>query len=149
MILDKGLNYGHHIKWAAEKAAKVTNKLAQIMPNVSGPKQARRKLLASVATLVALYGAPIWSSATKKATHAATLNRVSRVAAMRTISAYRTISGDAAGVIAGIPPMDLQAEERRRIKGQEEAAETKLSRKVKKEIRMQAKEETIRKWQER
>ena len=44
---------------AGLKASKVSGALADIMPNIGGPKQPRRFLLSSVVYSVILYGVPI------------------------------------------------------------------------------------------
>ncbi|KAL4122712.1 hypothetical protein QTP88_014995 [Uroleucon formosanum] len=64
-----------------------------------------------------LYAAPVWSEAVSLTVKAQTiLRRPQRVAALRTIKAYRTVSDEAAFVLSGMPPVDLMAEERARIK---------------------------------
>ena len=55
MMLDTRLN----------KAARVANALARPMPNIGGPRQTRRKLLASVVTSILTYGIAIWAEAVK------------------------------------------------------------------------------------
>ena len=40
---------------------------------------------------------------------------VCRLGALRVISAYRTVSNDAAGVISGMPPIDIIANEQARL----------------------------------
>nr|CAI5827321.1 unnamed protein product [Callosobruchus analis] len=43
--------------------------LTMLMPNVRGPKASKRSVLSSVASSIALYGAPIWGSALDKASN--------------------------------------------------------------------------------
>ena len=50
------LNFKVHVQYAAAKAASVANALARLMPNTDGPRQPRRKLLASVVTSILTYG---------------------------------------------------------------------------------------------
>lgn len=90
VILDKGLTYGPHVQQATEKTRRVTAQLAQLMPNLEGPRQQRKKLLMSVAPSVALYGAPVWHRAMNKQIHANTIDSAHRQAVVQTISAYRT-----------------------------------------------------------
>ncbi|OXU28674.1 hypothetical protein TSAR_015410 [Trichomalopsis sarcophagae] len=83
------------------------------MPNIGGPKQPRRSLLASIVNSVILYGAPIWADAlTRNASFGAPCRRACRVAALRVARAYRTVSDVALSAIAGLPPIDLLASER-------------------------------------
>ena len=57
---------------------------------------------------MALYGAPVWArSLRRRAAHY--LNAPQKVVAVRIIRGYRTISGEAASLIAGLPPWDLEA----------------------------------------
>ncbi|XP_039760439.1 uncharacterized protein LOC120634114 [Pararge aegeria] len=58
---------------------------------------------------MALYGAPVWSD-TLTALARALLRKPQRVMAVRVIRGYRTISCEAACVLAGTPPWDLDAE---------------------------------------
>ncbi|KAJ0182130.1 hypothetical protein K1T71_002852 [Dendrolimus kikuchii] len=57
---------------------------------------------------MALYGAPIWAESLT-AKNAALLRRPQRVLAVRAIRGYRTISFEAASLLAGSPPWDLEA----------------------------------------
>ena len=56
VMLDARLNFRPHVEHAAAKAAKVATGLARLMPNIGGPRQPRRKLLASVVTFILTYG---------------------------------------------------------------------------------------------
>lgn len=86
--------------------------MSGIMPNVGGSRASKRKVLSSVIHSQLLYAAPVWSEATKSKRLYKLLTRVQRGMSIRVASAYRTISADAAGVIAGIPPIELLARER-------------------------------------
>ncbi|XP_045458122.1 uncharacterized protein LOC123668435 [Melitaea cinxia] len=57
---------------------------------------------------MAMYGAPVWSDALDRE-NIALLRRAQRVMAIRVVRGYRTISGDAACVLAGVLPWDLDA----------------------------------------
>lgn len=59
-----------------------------------------------------LYAAPVWSKALKNKKLLAKLTRVQRLVNIRISSAYRTISAEGVGVIAGVPPIELLVEER-------------------------------------
>lgn len=110
--LDSKLTYAEHINKTIQKAEKTLTALARLMPNIGGPRAAKRRILASVAHSQILYAAPTWYPATKLKYVQQRLKRAQRGILIRIISAYRTISSDAAGVIAGVPPIDLMAEER-------------------------------------
>ena len=60
---------------------------------------------------IALYGAPIWAGDLMASPRGLRLvRRFSRVMSIRVARGYRTISGDAAGLLAGAPPFELLAE---------------------------------------
>ncbi|XP_050066778.1 uncharacterized protein LOC126555879 [Aphis gossypii] len=91
------------------------------MSNISGPTLMKRRLLASVVEIQLLYAAPIWSPTMNfTARTRVNLRRPQRAAALRTIRAYRTVSDDAAFLLAGMPPVDLIAAERVRVKAKAE-----------------------------
>ncbi|KAJ0183012.1 hypothetical protein K1T71_000988 [Dendrolimus kikuchii] len=82
--------------------------LSRLVPNVGGPGAPCRKLYEGVVRSMALYGAPIWAESLT-AKNAALLRRPQRVLAVRAIRGYRTISFEAASLLAGSPPWDLEA----------------------------------------
>lgn len=59
--LDSKWSFSAHAKTVAEKAGKVVQNLARIMPNISTAKSRKRKLLSNVLHSILLYGAPIWA----------------------------------------------------------------------------------------
>ncbi|KAI5700281.1 hypothetical protein M8J76_014586 [Diaphorina citri] len=54
-----------HITYAVEKAEKVAAALGRLMPNIGGPGNGKRHILASVVYSTLFYGAPIWQTALK------------------------------------------------------------------------------------
>ena len=72
-------------------------------------------LLASVPKSIMLYASPIWASALKVKTYGRKMASVYRLGALRVISAYRTVSDEAAGVISGMLPIDIIVNERSRL----------------------------------
>ena len=115
VMIDDRLSFGDHVKYACGKAAKVSAALARLMPNVGGARASRRMLLASVPKSIMLYASPIWASALKMKTYGRKMASVYRLGALRVISAYRTVSDEAAGVISGMLPIDIIANERSRL----------------------------------
>ncbi|KAJ0175014.1 hypothetical protein K1T71_009155 [Dendrolimus kikuchii] len=75
---------------------------------MGGPGAPCRKLYEGVVRSMALYGAPIWAESLT-AKNAALLRRPQRALAVRAIRGYRTISFEAASLLAGSPPWDLEA----------------------------------------
>lgn len=93
------------------KAGVTCAALCRIMPNTRGPKYLRRKILADVVRSVILYAAPVWWESTKLKTYRHKISSVYRLAALRVSCAFKTVSDEAAFVIAGLIPIDLMAKE--------------------------------------
>jgi len=74
----------------------------------------KRKLYANTVSSVILYGAPIWSEAIGLSSCENNC-KVQRTLAIRVIAGYRTISADAALLLARIVPVALQASYLRRV----------------------------------
>lgn len=111
--LDTKLSFVEHVNQTIIKVEKTTTALANLMPNIGGPRASKRKILSSVAHSQVLYGAPIWYKITQNQKTLQKLIKIQRKMALRICSAYRTVSAVGACVIAGIPPIDLQIQERR------------------------------------
>lgn len=110
VVIDKSCLFKAHIKKATQKAEKIGGNLSRLMPNIGGPREARRRLLTSVVHSVLLYGAPSWAHTLDLVpANVALLNRTQRKVLLRKTRAYRTTSEAAINVIAGIPPADLLA----------------------------------------
>ena len=146
--IDVGLNFGPHIEKIAKKGLETCARVARMMPNVNGPREKKRRLLAAVATSQILYAAPAWPNAMVIDRNVRRLTSTQRCAAIRVTSAYRTVSSQAVLTLASMPPIDLLVQERadifERIKGSEEQSEAKKER-----IRKECRKETLLKWQYR
>ncbi|KMQ91060.1 reverse transcriptase [Lasius niger] len=97
--------------------ATVLRALSKFMPNLRGPGERRRRLYANVMTSVVMYAAPVWAGGFASAPDAVTRpwRRLQRAIAIRVIAAYRTVSYDAATLLARMPPWPLEAALRRRV----------------------------------
>ncbi|KMQ85000.1 reverse transcriptase [Lasius niger] len=94
---------------------RVVRALYRLMPNLRGPDERRRRLFANVIMSVVLYGAPVWGDRiVKKSCTVPALHRLHRTIAQRVISAYRTVSSNAASLLARLPPIKLLAIVRKR-----------------------------------
>lgn len=112
VMIDNRLTFKAHLEYVAEKAISATASLCRILPNTRGPKYLRRKVITGVITNIILYAAPIWAESMRYKTYVDKISSVYRIAALRVCCAYRTLSDDAACVIAGMIPIDLLAQER-------------------------------------
>jgi hypothetical protein len=115
VMIDKDLKMTEHIKKTAERVDKTIATLTRIMPSEGGPSSEKRKILASVAESIILYGSVIWEPALKIKKYSDLLTRCQRKVVLRVILAYKTVSTAALLVIAGTPPIDLLARERNEI----------------------------------
>ena len=102
VVIDNRLTYMGHLAYIG----------GNNMPNLGGPKQQSRRLLMQVVTSIAIYGASLWAEAMDKRTYSTEIIAAFRRSAIRVISALRTVSTDAAMVIAGISPLKLVADVR-------------------------------------
>ncbi|KAJ8939101.1 hypothetical protein NQ314_011232 [Rhamnusium bicolor] len=94
--------------------------------------------MGSVAHSIMLYGAPIWGQTMQVDSYKNKLRRIQRRLAMRVCGAYRTVSCEAALVIAGVIPIERLVTERVRLYQQRaDQRDPKLERK-----------KTINEWQE-
>lgn len=117
VMIDGSWNFRSHFKYVESKASKVVRSLSRLMPNLRGPGERKRQLFASVLTSVVMYAAPVWGEIFAFAPDRITrpLRRLQRSIAIRVIASYRTVSYDAATVLARIPPWSLEATMRCRI----------------------------------
>ncbi|KMQ92774.1 reverse transcriptase [Lasius niger] len=115
VIIDVNWSFFDHFRYTEEKANKVVRALNRLMPNLRGPDERRRRLFANVVLSVILYGAPVWGDViVKKSCVQPALYRHQRTIAQRVISAYRTVSNNAALLLARLPPIKLLATSRKR-----------------------------------
>lgn len=148
--LDRGLKFKEQVANAAEKAATTAVALARLMPNIAGPTDAKRKLLISVVHSKTLYGAEIWAGALSKVGNRRKLARVQRTCALRAICAFRTVSTEAASVLAGIPPIDLLALEKQEIYRELQRHDAGHGRdQQRRNIKKQARDRLLQRWQGR
>ena len=110
--LDRSLSFGEHLKIAAAKAIQCGANLFRFMPNIGGPREAKRRLVATVVHSKLLYAPPVWASAINNQAILKRLSSAQRGVALRVISAYRTVSTSAVLVLASVPPIDLLPKER-------------------------------------
>ncbi|XP_030754182.1 uncharacterized protein LOC115880977 [Sitophilus oryzae] len=110
--LDKDARMTTHIRKLQEKTEAIIKQLSRVMPNLKGPVAEKRRTLASVVSSTILYASPIWERALKYKLYENILDSINRKIALRVTSAYRTSPTKAILVLAGIPPIKLQTEQR-------------------------------------
>ncbi|KAL7723971.1 hypothetical protein ACLKA6_017962 [Drosophila palustris] len=141
--IDSKLTFQAQINHAITKSSTAIRSLSRLMANVGGPVQSRRKLLMEINNAILLYGCEIWADALTTKYRANQLLAMQRTSALRIISAYRTVSGATAMVIAGVVPIDLLAQERKQIYELRQAREATRQR-----VNM-CKQNTLDTWQSR
>ena len=99
--LDSKLTYSEQIEYATARAARITTQLSRLMANIGGPIPSRRMVLMMAG-----------NSTLETRTRARKLLSAQRIATLRVISSYRTVSTQASIVIAGMTPIHLQTIER-------------------------------------
>lgn len=103
VILDSRPKFKEHLKYTASKAYKILNALPRITALKGCLRSNRRFLLAKLMRSVMLYATLIWIKALNIKGYARQINAVHRLSVIRVISAFRTISSDAAEVITTMP----------------------------------------------
>ncbi|KAA5553009.1 hypothetical protein F3G12_18580, partial [Acinetobacter baumannii] len=103
LILDSRWTFRAHFQNLVPRLLGVAGALSRLLPNVGGPDQVTRRLYTGVVRSMALYGAPVWGQSLAVGV-AKLLQRPQRTIAVRVIRGYRTISFEAACVLAGTPP---------------------------------------------
>lgn len=59
VVLDSRLSFKEHFAYTEEKTTKVVRALGRLMPNLKGPREAKRRLFANVIMSILTYGAPV------------------------------------------------------------------------------------------
>ena len=110
LILDDRLNYKAHFEQLAPRVEKAAVSLGRLLPNERGPSLKVRRLYTSVIQSIMLYGAPIWAGdEAMDRKNISALRGVQRRMALRAIRAYRTVSEEAALILAKMVPFDFLA----------------------------------------
>lgn len=128
VILDDRLTFVKHMEYAKKRASNAQVALARIMPNVGGPKTETRLLLCSVVRSILLYASPVWAGYLQSKESSRLLNTAYRQAALRVICGYRTISREAAYVLAGMFPIEMAAKYAKRRHEEDETPPRPIDR---------------------
>ena len=150
--LDRSLSFGEHLQIATAKAIQCGAALTWLIPNIGGPREAKRRLVASAVNSKLFYAAPIWTSALNNHAILKKLFSAQRGVVMRIISAYRTVSTSAVLVLASVPPIDLLAKERQetfQLRKELTCADLQEIARAKEAIRKDGRRRLVEKWQTR
>ena len=115
VIIDDKLNFKEHVKYIGEKTSVTQRVLARMMPNIGRPDPFKRRIISALVTPIMLYACPIWLEALSVGTTRRILSSVYRLSAIRRVSGFRTVSDEAVLVLAKAIPIDILADEMRRI----------------------------------
>lgn len=116
VMIDSRWSFIHHIKYATEKATRVSRALERLMPSLRGPSQSKRSLYLGIILSILLYAAPLWCQAVLKSQSKQKLFKdIVRRTCTRVVCAYRTTAADAVMLLAGLPPVHLLTESRENI----------------------------------
>lgn len=63
VMLDRFLTFGSHVKEVCRKVERTIAGISRLMPNIGGPRQRKRVVLARVMKSIILYVAPVWGNA--------------------------------------------------------------------------------------
>ncbi|KAJ0169191.1 hypothetical protein K1T71_015318 [Dendrolimus kikuchii] len=103
LVLDSRWDFSAHSRQLAPKLKRAAGALSRLLPNIGGPEATCRKLFKGIVRSMAFYGAPVWADH-QTARNVALLRQAQRVLAVRAIRGYRTVSFEAASLLAGSPP---------------------------------------------
>lgn len=150
IFLDEHWKFEHHISYMEEKTLRIMRSLGRLMPNLHGPSEKRRKLYANTIKSVMMYGAPIWSDefcTSRKLKQK--IRRVERTLAIRVVAGYRTVSADAALILAGIPPACIHSAYWKRVylRARDYKLEGVWTKSLEKEIKQDERIILLRQWQ--
>ncbi|XP_018493681.1 uncharacterized protein LOC108863691 [Galendromus occidentalis] len=100
LILERNLTWKMHLEITLTKAAQVATSMAKILPRTYGAGEIQRRMMATVAESIVMYGAPIRApTAMKFQKYKNLMEKTQRIMAIRTTRAYKTISTDAVLVL--------------------------------------------------
>ena len=111
--LNRRLSFGEHLQIATAKTIQCGAALTRLMPDISGPREAKRRLVRSVVNSKLLYAAPVWISALNNHAIQKKLYSAQRGVVLRIVSVYRNVSTSDVLVLVSVPPIDLLADKKK------------------------------------
>lgn len=117
IIVDERNEFKEHVTQVGGKAFDAFSKIRRIVNYKWGLDFRTLVILyKGLAEGILLYGASVWAHRTELVHYRRIPLSVQRLILLTVIRGYRTISGDAVCVIAGIKPIDIKARERKKIR---------------------------------
>ncbi|CAK9815594.1 Putative 115 kDa protein in type-1 retrotransposable element R1DM [Anthophora plagiata] len=111
LTLDSHWRFEVHFEHLVPRVERTAAALGRLLPNLGGPGMRVRRLYMGVVRSMTLYGSPIWAGDLMASRRSkALLRRIERRLAIRCVRGYRTTSHAAAMALAGLVPLELQAE---------------------------------------
>ena len=138
-MIDARLNFKQQVEHAVTQASAVRTVLSRLMSNVGVPKQNRRALLASVVTSVITYGIAIWGGPLQTQETRRKVTSVCRLSALR----VATVSKEASAVIAGQLPIEIIADEQKRLYRRGKGANTNAE-----QMKDEERQSSLLRWQQ-
>jgi ribonuclease HI len=112
VTIDSTLNWTQHINTVLNRAIKTIHRLGIIARNTWGlGSEALKIIYKGAIEPIVLYCSSVWVEAVKRKRIVKSLLRVQRLIAIRIVKAFRTVSTEAAIILAGIIPLNLRVEE--------------------------------------
>ncbi len=112
ITIDQRMTWNEHVTQTLSKALRITNTLSKMARNTwgIGTDQLKYIYISAIEPHIT-YGASVWHDTLRKKTTVKKLTQFQRLMALRIIKGYKTISGDAAIVIAELIPLHLRVQE--------------------------------------
>ncbi|CAH2218226.1 jg13488 [Pararge aegeria aegeria] len=112
LTIDQSLTFNAHMRSTCKKVQAIYKKLCRAAKVSWGlHPEVIKTIYTAVVEPIVLYAASAWAPATKKLGVRRQLNAVQRTFAQKITKAYRTVSLNAAMILAGILPLDLRVQE--------------------------------------
>ncbi|CAH2207795.1 jg27143, partial [Pararge aegeria aegeria] len=112
LLVDHKLNFNNHITEVCKKASNIYKPLARAAKIHWGlNSEIIRTIYVAVIEPIIMYASSVWAPATQKIMTQKQLNTVQRGFAQKICKSYRTVSLNAALVLAGLIPLDLRIQE--------------------------------------
>lgn len=151
LVLDSKWTFGDHFSRMAPRVRAAIHGLGRLMPNIGGPREKVRRLYMGVVGSMVLYGAPVWAHTVQDSRILRNvIAELQRRLSIRLIRGYRTISSEAAAVLAGSIPWHLLAEAYAVIYARQRSLQKRgvvITPRIKTLLRLEAREAAIDKWQ--